>query len=113
MWEWRTTARSPTAPGRATEGAVGSLSPSGMTDREEVQRLVEPLLAQREVLRGDRGHVAVVEGLGDPQRAVDAVPPGAHGELVGTRLARVEEAEDLDAREVGREHLAVLRVRVL
>src|SRR5436190_13177196 len=111
MCEWRTIARSPT--GRVT-GPVRE--PSGTADREEVQRprevgLVRPL--QREVGRGDRGDEAVVEALGEPERGVDAVPAHPEGELVEAELAGVEDAEQLDAREVGLEQGAVFGDGVL
>src|SRR3954449_9160481 len=87
MWLWRTSARSPA-------------DFSGMTDGEEIQGAVEVLLAQPEVRGGDRRGEAVIEGLGQPQALVDAVPAELDRDLVGAQLAGVEEAEQLDPREV-------------
>src|SRR3954452_12367536 len=100
MWEWRTIARSP---------AVRS----GITDRHEVQRPIEVAGPQAEVPGADRRDEAVVERLGEAERRVDAVPPEVDGELVGPQLASVEEAEQLDRREVRLQQLSVLAGVVL
>ena len=68
---------------------------------------------QLEIGRGDRRHEAVVERLRDPQRLVDTVPSERERELVGAQLASVEEAVDLDLREMRLEQLPVLGGRVL
>src|SRR5262245_35418276 len=100
MWECSTIARSP------------ALS-SAMADGEEVQRPVEISRREPEVRSGDRRGEAVVEGLGQPQRPVDAVPAEPDRDLVGTQLAGVEEAEHLDPPEVRLAELAKLRRPVL
>src|SRR5665809_27270 len=99
MWEWRTTARSPTT--------------SRMTDREEVEGPLEPRVAEGEVRRRDRRDEALVEALRDPQRSVDAVPAEPQRELVGAQLACVEQPQDLDPREARLEQRPVLLERVL
>src|SRR3954468_6158409 len=87
---------------------------SGMTDRKEVERAVEvSLRAQPEVRGGDRRNESLVERLGDPQRGVDSIPAGPQRELVEPQLSGVEDAQDLDPREVGIEQIAVLGQRVL
>src|SRR5436190_23577941 len=105
MCEWRTIARSP---------AVAS--DSGMAERDEVEGAGEigvELSLQREVGGGDRRDEAGVEGLGEPKRRVEAVPPGPQGEFVQAQLAGVEESVQLDRGEVGLEQGAVLLDRVL
>src|ERR1700679_3846747 len=100
MWECSTIARSP---------AVGS----DMTDGEEVQRRVEVPFPESEVGGGDRRREAVIEGLGQAEPLVDAVPAELEGELVGTQLAGVEEAVELDRGEVVRAEPAELLGPVL
>src|SRR4051794_35398946 len=103
MCEWSTIARSPTASGR-----------SGTADRQEVQSAVEVAgTGELEVARRDGGDEARVEGFGDPQRRVDAIPAGAKRQLVNPELSRVKDAEDLHGREVRLEQLPVLAHRVL
>src|SRR3954469_9343907 len=101
MCEWRTIARSPADSSR------------GMADGEEVQRPVEISLGQLEVRGGDRRGEAVIEGLGQAQRLVHAVPAEPDRELVGAQLAGVEEAEQLDPGEVRLAELAELGGAVL
>src|SRR6266550_4937563 len=110
MCEWRTIARSPT--GAAWTGS----GRSGTADSEEVEGPTEVgsiRALEREVGRGNRGDEAVVEALGETERRVDAVPARADRELVEAELAGVEEAEELDALEVGLEQVAVLAGVVL
>ena len=71
-----------------------------LADREEVEGAVEVALAQLEVGGGDRRREAVVEGLGQAEPLVDAVPAELDRQLVGAQLAGVEEAEQLDPGEV-------------
>src|SRR4051812_30446029 len=97
MCEWRTIARSPTGSGSRT------------ADRQEVERAIQvAAVGYPEVRRRDRRHEARVEGLGQPQRRMDAVPARAQRELVRAELAGVEDAVDLDAGEVRLEQPAVL-----
>src|SRR5215216_860472 len=107
MWECRTIAREPmpAASFASRPGASGSPPGSGTADGEEVERVVEPGVAQGEVRGGDRRHEAAVEGVGDPQHPVNAVPAEAERELVRAQLAGVEQAEDRDVGEVGLEQL--------
>src|SRR5882672_10190676 len=100
MWECRTIARSP---------AVWL----GIADRDEVERAVEVPGPKPEVAGADRRDEAVVERLGDVEGGMDPVPAGADGELVSAELARMEEAEQLHASEVGLEQVAVLALVVL
>src|SRR5436189_1354069 len=101
MCECSTIARSPTA-----------LS-LGTTDRQEVERAVEVALgAHPEVRRSDPRNEPLVERPRDPQRGVDSVPAGPERQLVDSQLSSVEDAEDLDPREVGVEQLAILARRV-
>src|SRR5690349_5401121 len=88
MWLCSTMARSP------------ALSSGGMADGEEVERPVEIARLQLEVRGGDRRGEAVVEGLGQPQRLMDAVPAELQRQLVQAQLAGVVEAEQLDPVEV-------------
>src|SRR5829696_4986238 len=60
----------------------------------------------------DRRDEAIVERLRDSQAAMDAIPAEPDRQLVGAQLAGVEETEQLDAREVGLEQLAVLALVV-
>src|SRR5882757_4737581 len=95
MWLWRTIARSPLL--------------SGMTDGDEVERPVHVGVGgQLEVRGADRRNEAVVERLGDSQRWVDPAPAELVGDLLGSQLAGVEEAEDLDLGEMRRQQLVVL-----
>src|SRR3954453_22388895 len=110
MCEWRTIARSPTGP-----GWTGSRR-SGTADREEVEgppEIGSIRALEREVGRGDRGDEAIVEALGETERGVDAVPARADRELVDAELSGVEDAEELDALEMGLEQVAVLAGVVL
>src|SRR5262245_52541495 len=100
MWECRTIARSP-----AVRSAI--------TDGDEVQRPVEVAGSQSEVPGADRRDEAVVEGLGDVERRVEAIPAEPEGELMGTELARMEQTEQSDAAEVRLEELEVLILVVL
>src|SRR4051812_1532578 len=95
MCEWRTIARSPT-------------ERSGIADCDEVQRPVQIAGPQAEVTGADRRDEAIVEGLRDVEGGMDPVPAGADRELVGAQLARVEEAQQLDASEMRLEELPVL-----
>src|SRR5215213_6441609 len=70
--------RRPAAPGRR--------GPSPQ-DGDEVQRLVQRPLAQREVGCRDRRREAVVEALGEAELGVYVVPPGPERELVGAQLS--------------------------
>src|SRR4051795_13596188 len=99
MWLWRTIERSPAG--------------SGMTDGEEVEGAVEPRIAEPEVGGADRRHEARVEGPGQPQRRGGPVPTETEGEVVGAKLAGVEEPQDLDPVKAGRQELPVLGQRVL
>src|SRR5690348_7826026 len=101
MWLCRTIARSPAAPS------------GDMTDGEEIECPVEVARPQAEVGARNRGREAVVEGLGQAQRLVDAVPTDFQGDLMHTQLASVEEAQHLDAREVRLAELAELLGAVL
>src|SRR5262245_51934375 len=87
MWECRTIARSPALC-------------SGTADGEEIECPVEVVAAQREVAGGDRRGEAVVEGPGQPQRPVHAIPAEPDRDLVRAQLAGVVEAEQLDSLEV-------------
>ena len=71
-----------------------------MADGEEVQRRVEVPFPESEIGGGDRRREAVVEGFGQAEPFVDAVPAELDRELVDAQLAGVEEAEDLDPLEV-------------
>ena len=64
--------------------------------RDEVERALERARPKGEVPRGDGGREAVVEGLGDPERGMHAVPAGLKRQLVRPQHARVEQAEQLD-----------------
>src|SRR5215218_5700945 len=119
MWLCRTIARSPIVSGPA--GPVPDLVPpplsgwspksapppgrggsdSRMANGEEIQCSVEILFFQTEVRARDRGGEAVVEGLGQPQVLMDAVPAELDRQLVRAQLAGVKEAEHLDPAEVG------------
>src|SRR5436190_22130605 len=101
MWECRTIARSPAVPS------------GGMADGEEIQGPVEIGLPQPEVRGRDRRREAVVEGLGQAQRLVDAVPAEPQGDLMGAQLLRMEEPEQLDPREARLAELAELLRPVL
>src|SRR6266511_6397068 len=103
MCECRTRARSPTL--------AASPPASRMTDGEEVERALQPRLAQLEIALGDRRHEALVERLRDPQHAMDAVPAESDRDLVDAQLACVEDAQDLDSREPGGEQRPVLLER--
>src|SRR5882762_362537 len=87
MWEWRTMAKSPALSSR-------------MADGKEVQRPVQIVTAQSEVRGGDRRGEAIVEGLGQSQCLVDAVPAQPDRDLVHAQPARMEEPEHLDPLEV-------------
>src|ERR671934_790085 len=117
MCEWRTIARSPTRPPEAPPTAEESEQAritgrlrfpagtsaelfSGTADGEEVEGAGEIRLAvalEGEVGRRDGRNEARVEGLRQVQRGMDAVPAGAHRELMEAELAGVEEPEELDA----------------
>src|SRR6187200_2104966 len=88
MWEWRTIARSP------------ALSSTGMANGEEVKRAVEVPGLKLEIGGDDSRREAVVEGGGEAQPLVHAVPAQLYRDLVGAQLAGVEEAEHLDPGEV-------------
>src|SRR5689334_6400966 len=98
MWLCRTRARSPTlwrrlmAPTRSCVAADG----------EEVQRRVEVPFLQSEVGGRDRRREAVVEGFGQAEPFVHAVPAELDRQLVDAQLAGVEETEQLDLVEVVR-----------
>src|SRR5687767_10278696 len=102
MWLWRTIARSPEVSLR-----------SAPADGDEVKGPLEVVGAQREVAGRDRGDEAAVKRLREVGRGVEAVPADPDRKLVGAELAGVEEAEDLDAREVRRKQLPVLADVVL
>src|SRR4029450_4359226 len=87
--------------GRAWRRAL--VSSRTLAYRQEIQRPVELARVQAEVARADRWDEAVVEGPGDPQGAVDAVPAEPDRQLVDAQLTGVEEAEQLDAPEGGGE----------
>src|SRR6266540_3536118 len=100
MCECRTIARSPTS--------------SGMADRQKIESLVEIAApGDLEVRGGDGWDEPRVEGLRDPEGRVDAVPAEAQRHLMDPQLARMEDAQELDAREVGLEEGPVLGDRVL
>src|SRR3954451_1483970 len=101
MWECRTIARSPALPS------------GGMADGEKIQGSVEVAFAQLEVRGSDRRGKAVIEGLGQAQGLVHAVPAELDRDLVGAQLAGVEEAEQLDPVEVRLAELAELGGTVL
>src|SRR4249919_3205552 len=96
MWECRTIARSPALPPRLAPLTGSSLA----TDGDEVQCRVQVPFPQSEVGGGDRRREAVVEGLGQAEPFVDAVPAELDRQLVDAQLAGVEEAVELDPREV-------------
>src|SRR6478672_3381590 len=96
MWEWRTTARSPTLSRRLMLATTSCRAAGG----EEVERAVEAALAKAEVGGRDRRGEAVVEALGQPEALVDRVPAQPERQLVGAQLAGVEEAVQLDPGEV-------------
>src|SRR3954467_2994752 len=104
MWEGRTIARSP---------ALRSAIESGAADGEEVQSPIERAGLQLEVAGTDRRDEAVVERLGDVEGGMDPIPARSDRELVCPQLAGVEQAEQLDAREVRLEEVAVLARVVL
>src|SRR5688572_14710258 len=108
MWLWRTIARSPTVDSPSTVRLW-----LGMANGEEVEGIVEALLAEREVGGPDRRGEAVVEGLRQAEGLVDPVPAEADRPLVEPQPAGVEEPEDLDPLEAGLEQLPVLGDRVL
>src|SRR3954453_3337333 len=89
MWECRTMARSP------------ALSSGAMADSDEVERAVEVALPEGKVGAVDRGREAVIERLAQAQRLVGPVPTQLQRQLVDAQLAGVEEAVELDPREVG------------
>ena len=101
MWEWRTIARSPAL-----------LAQAWQTARKSSARSRSPARSAKSEA-GDRRREAVVEGLGQPQRLVDAVPAQLDRELVRAQLAGVEEAEQLDPREVRLAERPELRRAVL
>src|SRR5215208_2309528 len=96
MWECRTIARSPTP----SPPVMRAPTSCRVADGEEVQRRVEVPFPESEVGGGDRRREAVVEGLGQPQPFVNAVPAELDRQLVGPQLAGVEEPEQLNPREV-------------
>src|SRR5215207_6084515 len=98
MWLWRTSARSPALPPRLAP-LIGS---SRATYGEEVQRRVEVPFLELEVGGRDRRREAVVEGLGQAEALVHAVPTELDRQLVRAQLAGVEEAEQLDPGEMPR-----------
>src|ERR1700753_1003956 len=102
MWEWRMIARSPavSAP-PAPPPATGAAPASGPADGKEVERAGEVPVVEPEVGGGDRRREAVVEGLGQPEALVDAVPAGLQRPAVDAQLARMVQAEQLDPAEVG------------
>src|SRR5919198_4962966 len=104
MWEWRTIARSPT----------GALSESGTADRQEVEcPLCVAAVRQSKIRRRDGRHEARVEGFGQRERRVEAVPSHPERQLVCAQLAGMEHTQDLDLAEVAFEQLPVLTERVL
>src|SRR3954452_18840164 len=109
MCECRTSARSPALPPRLAPFIDSSLA----TDGDEIQCRVQVPFPQSEVGGGDRRREAVVEGLGQAEPFVDAVPTELDRQLVGPQLAGVEEAVELDAGEVALAELAELRCPVL
>src|SRR6476646_986165 len=131
MWLCRTIARSPKVSGPA--GPVPDLVPpplsgwspksapppgrgesdSRMANGEKVKCSVEICFFQAEIRARDRRGEAVVEGLGQAQPFVDAVPPELDRQLMGSQLAGVKEAEHLDPREVGLAERAELLGAVL
>src|SRR4051794_37875365 len=86
---------------RSTIARPPPLSSGAMAYSDEVERAVEVALPEGEVGAVDRGGKAVVKGFTQTQRLVDAVPAQLQRQLVGTQLAGVEEAVELDLREVG------------
>src|SRR5258707_15140616 len=100
MWLCKTIARSP------------ALS-SGMADSDEVQCPVEVDLPELEVRGGDRRGEAVVEGLGQMQRLVDAVPAQIDRDFLRPQLAGVEETAQLDLLEMRLAERSELRRPVL
>src|SRR6476469_7800643 len=131
MWLCRTIARSPNVSEPA--GPVPDLVPpplsgwspksapppgrggsdSRMANGEKVQCGVEIFFFQAEIRARDRRGEAVVEGLGQAQVLVDAVPAELDRQLVDPQLAGVEEAEHLDPVEVRRAERAELLGPVL
>src|SRR3954449_13091589 len=101
MWECRTMARSP------------AVSSEDMADSDEVERAVEVALPEGKVGAVDRGREAVVEGFAQTQSLADPVPAQFQRQLVGTQLAGVEEAVELDPREVRLAELAEFAGAVL
>src|SRR3954468_23849225 len=98
MWECRTIARSPTV----------RVAMSGAAHRQEVERAVEATATQAEVAGADRRDEAVIERPRQAKRRMDAVPAQLDGELMYPQLAGVEDAEQLDAREMRLEEGPVL-----
>src|SRR5215208_502341 len=106
MCEWSTMARSPI-------GLAGSTG-SGTADRQEIERPIEvSARGQPEVRGGDRRDEARVERLGDPKRRMGAIPSGAQRQVVEAQLEGMNDAQDLDSREVRLQQLAILAQRVL
>src|SRR4051794_3701675 len=101
MWECRTMARSP------------ALSSGAMADSDEVERAIEIALPEGEIRAVDRGREAVVEGFAQAQSLVDPVPAQLQRQLMGTQLAGVEEAVELNPWEVPLAELAELGGPVL
>src|SRR5439155_8455551 len=85
--------------GRARAARAPSPACRSSKDRLEVERSIERSGPQREVALADPRDETVVEGLGDAQGRVNAVPAEADRQLVDPQLARMEEAEQLDALE--------------
>src|SRR4051794_6018418 len=96
MWLCRTSARSPALPPRLAPLIGSSLA----TDGYEVQCRVEVPFPESEVGGRDRRGEAVVEGLGQAQPFVHAVPAEHDRQLVDAQLAGVEKAIELDAGEM-------------
>src|ERR1044071_10186316 len=102
MWLCRTNARSPALSPRLAPLTSSPRAANG----DEVQRRVEVPFLESEVGGGDRRGEAVVEGLGQAGAFVHRVPAELDRQLVGAQLAGVEEAEQLDLREVALAELA-------
>src|ERR1700712_3615434 len=71
-----------------------------MTDGQKVQSRVEVPFPESEVGGCDGRREAVVEGLGQTQALMDAVPAELDRQLVDAQLAGVEEAVELGRGEV-------------
>src|SRR4051794_15630346 len=109
MCEWRTIARSPVV--RSALNSARRLG--GVADGEEVEGALQAALAQGEVRGRDRRREALVEGLGQVQALVDAVPARAQRHFVQPQPASVEQSQQLDPGKVRLAERAELRCAVL